>query len=91
MDYKVVLTVDAVNDLEKRIKYLIEEKKSKQAAQAVLNDFEETKERLKNVAFRPAIFLLGFVFLTKRPFAFSIICRLNIEIKNSLSFERELF
>ncbi len=62
MDYKVVLTVDAVNDLEKRIRYLIEEKKSKQAAQAVLNDFEETKERLKNVAGRPAIFYWGLYF-----------------------------
>ena len=50
MAYKVVLTVDAEEDLDRYIRYLIFEKKSKQAAQNVLNDFEATKERLKQVA-----------------------------------------
>ena len=50
MDYKVVVTIDAEEDLDRYIKYLLVEKKSMQAAQNVLNDFEATKERLKQVA-----------------------------------------
>lgn len=50
MDYKIKVTVDAEEDLENYIKYLIYEKKSKQAAKNVLDDFESTKESLKYVA-----------------------------------------
>ena len=45
MDYKVVVTADAEEDLEHNIKYLLLEKKSMQAAQNVLRDFEATKEK----------------------------------------------
>lgn len=50
MIYRVILTVDAIEDLENAVKYLLEEKKSKQAAKAVLGDFEQTKKRLESVA-----------------------------------------
>ena len=38
MDYKVVVTVDAKEDLDRFIQYLLFEKESRQAAQNVLND-----------------------------------------------------
>ena len=50
MDYKVVVTIDAEEDLDNFIKYLLYEKKSTQAAKNVLDDFEATKESLKHVA-----------------------------------------
>ncbi len=50
MVYKVVVTKDAEEDLDSFIRYLLFEKKNKQAAQSVLDDFEDTKECLKNVA-----------------------------------------
>lgn len=50
MDYKVLVTSDAEEDLEVILKYLLYEKKSEQAALNVLNDFEETKLRLSEVA-----------------------------------------
>lgn len=50
MDYKIVVTSDAEEDLDKFIKYLLLEKKNPQAAQNVLNDFDATKESLKRVA-----------------------------------------
>lgn len=40
MDYKVVVTRDAQEDLDRFIKYLIFEKESFQAAENVLNDYE---------------------------------------------------
>ena len=39
MDYKVVVTTDAEEDLERFVKYLIFEKKSLQAAENVLKNF----------------------------------------------------
>ena len=42
MDYKVVVTRDAEEDLERFIKYLIFEKKSLQAAEHVLDDYDAT-------------------------------------------------
>ena len=42
MDYKVVVTKDAEDDLERFIKYLVIEKKSIQAAENVLSDYDET-------------------------------------------------
>ena len=50
MDYSIVVTNDAEDDLNRVIQYLLFEKKSKQAAKDVLDDFEKTKEKLKNVA-----------------------------------------
>lgn len=50
MDYKVVVTSDAEENLEHFIKYLIIEKESIQAAQNMLNDYDATIESLKHVA-----------------------------------------
>lgn len=50
MDYKIVVTRDAEEDLDRFIKYLIFEKENMQAAQNVLNDFDATIESLKHVA-----------------------------------------
>lgn len=50
MDYKVVVTRDAEEDLERFVKYLIMEKKSMQAAENVLNDYDATIQSLKHVA-----------------------------------------
>ena len=50
MDYRVVVTKDAEEDLDNFIKYLIFEKESMQAAQNVLNDYDATIESLKHVA-----------------------------------------
>lgn len=50
MDYKVVVTRDAEEDLERFVKYLIMEKESMQAAENVLNDYDATIQSLKHVA-----------------------------------------
>lgn len=50
MDYKVVVTKDAEEDLERFIQYLIFEKKNLQAAENVLNDYDSTIESLRHVA-----------------------------------------
>lgn len=50
MAYKIVVTKDAEEDLDRFMKYLIVEKKSLQAAQNVLNDYDATIENLKLVA-----------------------------------------
>ena len=50
MAYKIVLMQNAENDLNSFISYLLFEKKSKQAAGNLLNDFEATKVSLSNVA-----------------------------------------
>ena len=50
MEYKVVVTRDAQEDLERFIKYLIFEKKSLQAAENVLGDYDATIESLRHVA-----------------------------------------
>lgn len=47
MEYKIVLTQDAEEDLEKFILYLLIEKQSEQAATNLLNDFEATQNQLK--------------------------------------------
>lgn len=47
MDYKIVVTKNAEEDLDRFIKYLIFEKESLQAAQNVLNDYDATIECLK--------------------------------------------
>ncbi len=50
MAYKILITPDAEEDLDRFIAYLINEKNSKQAAKNVLEDFEATKQSLSNVA-----------------------------------------
>lgn len=50
MAYKVVVTIDAEEDLDRFIQYLIYEKQNVQAAQNVLDDFEATIESLKYAA-----------------------------------------
>ena len=50
MGYKVVVTRDAEEDLERFIKYLIIEKENMQAAENVLRDYDATIESLKHVA-----------------------------------------
>lgn len=50
MEYKVVVTADAEEDLNQYIRYLIIVKKSEQAAKNVLDDFEATIQSLKSVA-----------------------------------------
>ena len=50
MDYSVVMMGDAEEDLDRFIYYLLYEKKNKQAARNLLDDFEKTKESLSKVA-----------------------------------------
>ena len=50
MDYRVVVTRDAEEDLESLIKYLIIEKENMQTVENVLNDYDATIENLKHVA-----------------------------------------
>ncbi len=50
MDYKVVVTAEAEEDLNHFIQYLLFAKKNKQAAKNVLDDFEDTIKKLKYIA-----------------------------------------
>ena len=50
MDYKIVVTDEAEEDLNQFIQYLLFAKKNKQAARNVLDDFEYTIKKLKYVA-----------------------------------------
>lgn len=50
MDYKVVITIDAENDLYQFINYLIYEKKSLQSANNLLDDFDSIIESLTHIA-----------------------------------------
>ena len=50
MEYKVVMTTDAEEDLDRFIRYLLLEKQNSQAASDLLIDFEETRNTLANVA-----------------------------------------
>ena len=50
MDYKVVVTKDAEEDLDRFIKYLVFENESLQAAENMLNDYDATIESLRHVA-----------------------------------------
>ena len=49
MIYKVLVTKDAENDLDRFIRYLLFEKMNEQAASNLLDDFEVTKEELSMV------------------------------------------
>ena len=50
MEYKIFVTEDAKEDLERFIRYLIMEKGNIKAAQNVLDDYDATVESLKRVA-----------------------------------------
>ena len=50
MDYEVIVTKDAEEDLDRFLQYLVTEKKSSQAARNVLDDYDATIESLKHVA-----------------------------------------
>ena len=50
MDYEVILTTDAENDLNEFLEYLLFEKQSEQAAKNLLDDFEQTMQTLQMVA-----------------------------------------
>lgn len=50
MDYSIVMTADAEEDLDRFIQYLLFSKKNEQAAKNVLDDFEDTKKVLRSVA-----------------------------------------
>lgn len=50
MDYRVVLTAEAEEDLNQFIQYLLFAKKNEQAAKNVLDDFEKTIDILKHTA-----------------------------------------
>ena len=50
MEYNVVLTADAEEDLDRFVRYLLFVKQNPQAATNVLNDFEETKQSLSHIA-----------------------------------------
>ena len=48
MDYKIVVTAEAEEDLNQFIQYLLFAKKNKQAAKNVLDDFEDTIKKLNS-------------------------------------------
>lgn len=50
MDYEIVVTAEAENDMERYIRYLLVDKKSRQAAKSVMDDFLATLQSLKSVA-----------------------------------------
>ena len=50
MDYKVFVTSEAEESLNRYIQYLLFEKNSEQAAGNLLDDFEETVGKLKSAA-----------------------------------------
>lgn len=50
MDYNVIVTEDAEQDLNQFLHYLIYEKKNEQAAKNLLDDFETTVNLLSHVA-----------------------------------------
>lgn len=50
MGYKIVITLEAKEDLERFIRYLAVEKENIQAAKSLLDDFELTKDKLTYVA-----------------------------------------
>ena len=50
MDYKIFITKDAEEDLDRYVRYLLFEKKNEQDAGNLLDDFEATKNSLSRVA-----------------------------------------
>lgn len=50
MDYNIVLTKNAEDDLDQFIQYLVVQKENVQAAKNVLDDFDSTIKVLKHIA-----------------------------------------
>ncbi len=50
MEYKVIVSKNAEQDMEEFVRYLLFEKKSEQAAVNLLDDFEATVLRLSQIA-----------------------------------------
>lgn len=50
MEYKVLLTKEAEIDLDNIIKYILYEKKNKEAAESIMNDFSEITQKLSHSA-----------------------------------------
>lgn len=50
MTYNVIISSDAEEDFENILKYLLFEKRSRQAAEHFIDDFENTKNRLSSSA-----------------------------------------
>ena len=50
MDYRVIVTLDAEEDLDRYLWYLLYKKKNRQAAENLIDDFEKTKNSLSKVA-----------------------------------------
>ena len=50
MDYRVMITDDAFDDLDNILYHLLFELKNEQAARNVLDDFDATKDRLSQIA-----------------------------------------
>lgn len=50
MDYKVIVTDDAFEDLDNILYYILFILKNEQAAQNVLSDFDQTKQHLSHIA-----------------------------------------
>lgn len=49
-EYEVIVTSDVENDLDNFVYYLLVEKLNEQAANALLDDYDETIDELKDVA-----------------------------------------
>ena len=66
MAYKIVITVDAEEDLDSYIRYLLFVKKNEQAARNLIDDFESTKGNLEqsagalNLCENPRLRALGY-------------------------------
>ena len=50
MDYKVIITEDAQEDMDRFVRYLLFEKRNEQAASNLIDDFEATIATLVRVA-----------------------------------------
>lgn len=91
MDYNVLITADAEEDLNGFVKYLLFEKKSDQAAKNLLNDFDATVEKLKVVAGslklcdNPRLKALGYKRINFQTHRYFMMCRIegrNVYVDN---------
>lgn len=97
MAYNVVVTSDAEKDLDEFIRYLLFEKKNEQAARNLLDDFEETKNILSNVADslkdcdNPKLKQFGYKRINFRKHRYFMLCRVegNMAIIDNMFHELE--
>ena len=93
MDYRVVITEEAEEDLNHFIQYLLFVKKNEQAAKNVLDDFEETVVMLKHVASslkpcdNPRLKSLGYHRINFQKHRYFILYR----IENNVVFVDDIF